>query len=590
MMTTPIVRLASTVAVFMTFGRMCRLITRSLLAPAISASLTNSRSRRVSTSPRMTRAYRVQYTAPRMTTMFHMLGPTMAARKIAKTMAGSASQASVTRMMIWSTQPPTYPERIPIAVPMLPATSVPISPTISDTRAPWIRRLRMSRPWKSVPSSVIARPPSIQNGGSNTFAPCTGSVGSYGAMRSAKIATSMRPPRMTTAACGASRAALMTARSLPAAARPGASRVSAGIVAIVTYLMSWFLGSSREPDSRVDEGVQDVHDQVDPDDHETRHDHDALHQGEVPLEDAFVEEATDARPREDHLDDDGGVDHHDHIDAGQREDWDQRVLERVHGDDNDVREPLEQGELDVLAAQHLEHARTGQPEHRRGEVPPERQGGHDDVPPVTGPGGRQPSEPDREHEDQDEPKPEARDRKAEQGHALRNVVPPAVHLHRRDDAGWNADEQGDERGRETQGQRVGQPLEVELADREPVVEGLAQLPLEGVLHEGHVLHGPRAVQSPLLTDPVEIFGARAGFRYERHRVPREPDDEKDRRAQDAERDEAVEDAPDDELRHGRLLVLHLQVLPGIGIAGGDRREHVLPLLRDDPGPDRVDEG
>src|SRR6266545_2744737 len=240
MMTTPTVRLASTVAVFMTFGRMCRLITRHLLAPAISASFTNSRSRRVSTSPRMTRAYRVQYTAPRMTMMFHMLGPTMAARKIAKTMAGNASQASVTRMMIWSTQPPTYPERIPIAVPMLPATSVPISPTISDTRAPWIKRLRMSRPWKSVPSSVIARPPSIQNGGSNTFAPCTGSVGSCGAMRSAKIATSTRPPRMTMAARGASCTALITDLSLPAAARSEASRVFAGIVAIVTYLGAGF--------------------------------------------------------------------------------------------------------------------------------------------------------------------------------------------------------------------------------------------------------------------------------------------------------------------------------------------------------------
>src|SRR6266566_5121374 len=56
MMTTPTVRLASTVAVFMTFGRMCFLITRSLLAPAISASFTKSRSRRVNTSPRITRA------------------------------------------------------------------------------------------------------------------------------------------------------------------------------------------------------------------------------------------------------------------------------------------------------------------------------------------------------------------------------------------------------------------------------------------------------------------------------------------------------------------------------------------------------
>jgi hypothetical protein len=34
-----------------------------------------------------------------MMTMFHMLGPTIAARKIAKVSAGRASQVSVTRMM-----------------------------------------------------------------------------------------------------------------------------------------------------------------------------------------------------------------------------------------------------------------------------------------------------------------------------------------------------------------------------------------------------------------------------------------------------------------------------------------------------------
>ena len=38
--------------------------------------------------------------------MFHMLGPTIAARKMAKVSAGSASQVSVTRISTWSTQPP----------------------------------------------------------------------------------------------------------------------------------------------------------------------------------------------------------------------------------------------------------------------------------------------------------------------------------------------------------------------------------------------------------------------------------------------------------------------------------------------------
>ena len=130
-------------------------------------------------------------------------------------------------------------------------------------------------------AAPVALPPSIQNGGSNTFAPCTGSVGSYGAMRSAKSATSMRPPRITTATSGASRTALTLAR-------PPALERSAAMVAIVARLP---VRLSREPDARVDEGVQDVHDQVDADDHEAGHDHDALHQREVALEDPLVEQS-----------------------------------------------------------------------------------------------------------------------------------------------------------------------------------------------------------------------------------------------------------------------------------------------------------
>ena len=214
------------------------------------------------------------------------------------------------------------------------------------------------------------------------------------------------------------------------------------------------------------------------------------------------------------------------------------------------------------------------------------------MPPVAGPGGGQPAQPDGEHEDQHQAEPETGDREAEQGHALGDVVPPAVDLHGRDDAGRDADEEGDEGRGQPKGQRVGQPLEVQLADREPVVEGLAELPLEGVVHEGHVLHGPRAVEPPLVADALEILGTRAGLRHQGHRVTGEPDDEEDRRAQDQERDDAIKDAANDELPHagGPLLVLHLQLFPGIRVAGGDGREDVLPLLGDHAGADGVDEG
>src|ERR1700720_4184974 len=69
---------------------------------------------------------------------------------------------------------------------MLPATMVPVTPTISDTRAPKIKRLKTSRDWKSVPRSACALPPCIQNGGSKIFAPGIGSGGAEGGVESAK--------------------------------------------------------------------------------------------------------------------------------------------------------------------------------------------------------------------------------------------------------------------------------------------------------------------------------------------------------------------------------------------------------------------
>ena len=60
MMTTPSWSEARTMTVFRTFGRMWRFMIVHLEQPATIASRTNSRSLSESTSPRMTRAYRVQ--------------------------------------------------------------------------------------------------------------------------------------------------------------------------------------------------------------------------------------------------------------------------------------------------------------------------------------------------------------------------------------------------------------------------------------------------------------------------------------------------------------------------------------------------
>ena len=94
---------------------------------------------------------------------------------------------------------------MPSVVPMLPATMVPSTPTISDTRAPKIRRLSTSRLWKSVPSSQCMLPPADQTGGSKIFAPGIGSVGSYGAITLAKMAISTNGTRISKGTSGRSR-------------------------------------------------------------------------------------------------------------------------------------------------------------------------------------------------------------------------------------------------------------------------------------------------------------------------------------------------------------------------------------------------
>jgi hypothetical protein len=82
---------------------------------------------------------------------------------------------------------------------------VPITPTISETRAPKINRLSTSRPWKSVPSRARVPPPVDQNGGSKIFAPGIGSVGSYGAIALANTAMNTNGTRIASGSHGTSR-------------------------------------------------------------------------------------------------------------------------------------------------------------------------------------------------------------------------------------------------------------------------------------------------------------------------------------------------------------------------------------------------
>src|SRR5712692_11947620 len=116
---------------------------------------------------------------------------------------------------------------------------------------------------------------------------------------------------------------------------------------------------SGQPDAWVDVGVKDVDQQVHEHDHDAGEHDNALHEGEIALEDALVQQATNARPGKDHLDDDGGVDHDDQVDARQRQHRHQGILEAMLGDDDVARQTLQARQLYVFAAHDLQHARAG---------------------------------------------------------------------------------------------------------------------------------------------------------------------------------------------------------------------------------------
>src|SRR3954451_23509433 len=130
---------------------------------------------------------------------------------------------------------------------MTPATSTAVKPTTMETLAPKIRRDSTSRPSWSVPNRNCRLPPSSQAGGRNRSARFPTS-GLCGAITSANTASRVM---------AISKAAGMTGKSL---SRARDSRGGPAVVRVVELI-----GSFLQPDARIDDGVDNVHHEVDDD-------------------------------------------------------------------------------------------------------------------------------------------------------------------------------------------------------------------------------------------------------------------------------------------------------------------------------------
>src|SRR5262245_2954675 len=269
--------------------------------------------------------------------------------------------------------------------------------TIRLTRAPWISRLKTSRPSTSVPSRYLVLPPSCHAGGESlSGSDC--SVGEWGAMSGASSATSTSTTMMKNEPHGSRARALSGRDSVEVSgAAPNPASIGSSTRAI-----------SGEPDARVEVGVEDVHAQVDAEhDDGLQQDH-GLEQRVVPEDDGLVGEPPDARPREYGLRDDRAGDEQREVDSEQRGHRDQRVAQTVLPDHDGLREPLEPRELDELAPHHLEKTRAHEPHHAGHQEDAERDGGQHIMTRPAHARGRQEPELDAEDVDQDDAEPERR--------------------------------------------------------------------------------------------------------------------------------------------------------------------------------------
>src|SRR2546425_1749367 len=139
---------------------------------------------------------------------------------------------------------------MPSTVPTTPAKITAVKPTTIDTRAPKISRESTSRPTWSVPSRCAVLPPCCQAGGRKR-SPSSPTWGSWGAITSAKIASSASTARMVMGTIG-------QPSRRKEARRPGNARTAARLAFIT--------------DPRIDDGVHEVHREVDDDDHDAAED------------------------------------------------------------------------------------------------------------------------------------------------------------------------------------------------------------------------------------------------------------------------------------------------------------------------------
>src|SRR4030095_8734241 len=317
-------------------------------------------------------------------------GPRAAMMATARRKYGKAISVSMERMMSWSTQRPTKPARRPQNDPARAARAVAVSPTTREIRAPKRSRLRRSRPNSSVPRGW----PAVRMGASRRAVSMAS--GSRGASHGASTAST----------------AMMTTR--PSPKRAALLRRNIRTTSVIA-------------DARIEDGVEEIHGEIDQHEGGGDEKHPALYQRIVAGLDSPHHHGAEPRPREDRLGEDGAAQEEADLHAEHGDDGVDGVLEHVAGNHRTLGQALGARRAHVVLADDLEHARAGEARKGRRGGRAEGEGGQDEVPQHIRDAAtvgrahatrREPLELEGEHDDEHDARPEDGQTDAGDGHPM----------------------------------------------------------------------------------------------------------------------------------------------------------------------------
>src|SRR6267142_557491 len=305
-----------------------------------------------------------------------------------------------------------------------------------------------------------------------------------------------------------------------------------------------FMPVSAVPDARVEPRVAEIDQDVDADEDHRVEQHEILHDDDVALDHRGDERTPEAGHAEGLLHRDRAAEDEAEQHAGDRDDRQERVGQRVAHHHEPLAEPLRTGRPYEVLADDLEQTRARHPRDVGALRQPEDHGRADDdlqvlpwiLPEVNDDDRRLVAEPEQESEHDQHAEPEARDRDEQDRDRAGEAVRHAVRPERAQDANREPDEPGDDQREHADLGADRAPMEDLLGDGIAPEERLAEATRRDVTEPADVLQGQRVAEPQVGHDARAIvrlhlrvaFGAEDGH----ERIPRQ-DPQND---EDAERD------------------------------------------------------